>query len=42
MEISNGLVDADRIPENGLCTVRIWQKNIQKTIIAHVPIIGRV
>lgn len=24
--ISNGLVDADRIPENGLCTVRIWQK----------------
>ncbi|MFI7903743.1 PrpF domain-containing protein, partial [Acinetobacter baumannii] len=38
--ISNGLVDADRIPENGLCTVRIWQKNIQKTIIAHVPIIN--
>ncbi|WP_296058381.1 2-methylaconitate cis-trans isomerase PrpF [uncultured Amphritea sp.] len=35
--ISNGLVDADRIPENGICTVRIWQKNIQKTIIAHVP-----
>ncbi|MCH4246381.1 MAG: 2-methylaconitate cis-trans isomerase PrpF [Acinetobacter populi] len=36
--ISNGLVDADRIPQNGLCTVRIWQQNIQKTIIAHVPI----
>lgn len=36
--ISNGLVNADRIPENGLCTVRIWQVNIQKTIIAHVPI----
>ena len=35
--ISKGLVDADRIPENGICTVRIWQKNIQKTIIAHVP-----
>src|SRR5690554_5343359 len=35
--ISNGLVDAERIPENGLCTVRIWQANIQKTIIAHVP-----
>lgn len=35
--ISNGLVSADRIPENGICTVRIWQKNIQKTIIAHVP-----
>jgi probable AcnD-accessory protein PrpF len=36
--ISNGLVDAARIPENGICTVRIWQQNIQKTIIAHVPI----
>lgn len=35
--ISNGLVDAARIPENGLCTVRIWQANIHKTIIAHVP-----
>ena len=36
--ISNGLVDAARIPDNGICTVRIWQVNIQKTIIAHVPI----
>jgi len=36
--ISNGLVDADKIPENGICTVRIWQVNIEKTIIAHVPI----
>src|SRR5690606_36876933 len=36
--ISKGLVDEDRIPQNGICTVRIWQKNIQKTIIAHVPI----
>lgn len=35
--ISNGLVGAECIPENGLCTVRIWQANIQKTIIAHVP-----
>ncbi|NNG99418.1 2-methylaconitate cis-trans isomerase PrpF [Acinetobacter sp. ANC 5414] len=35
--ISNGLVSAERIPENGICTVRIWQVNIQKTIIAHVP-----
>lgn len=35
--ISNGLVDAARIPENGLCRVRIWQANIHKTIIAHVP-----
>ena len=36
--ISSGLVAASRIPENGVCTVRIWQKNIGKTIIAHVPI----
>lgn len=36
--ISNGLIDADRIPQNGICTVRIWQANIGKTIIAHVPI----
>ncbi len=36
--ISNGLVAADRIPEQGICTVRIWQANIRKTIIAHVPI----
>ena len=36
--ISSGLVDAARIPHNGICTVRIWQKNIGKTIIAHVPI----
>ncbi len=36
--IANGLVDADRIPRNGTCTVRIWQANIGKTIVAHVPI----
>ena len=36
--ISSGLVDAARIPESGVCTVRIWQANIGKTIIAHVPI----
>ncbi|SKA91760.1 2-methylaconitate cis-trans isomerase [Thiothrix eikelboomii] len=33
-----GLVDPSRIPENGHCTVRIWQANINKTIIAHIPI----
>lgn len=38
--ISQGLVDASRIPQDGLCTVRIWQKNISKTIIAHVPMRG--
>ncbi|MCW8865736.1 MAG: 2-methylaconitate cis-trans isomerase PrpF [Colwellia sp.] len=36
--IYSGLVDSSRIPENGVCTVRIWQKNIAKTIIAQVPI----
>jgi len=34
--ISNGLVNPDRIPLNGVCIVRIWQANIGKTIIAHV------
>lgn len=34
--ISNGLVDASRIPKNGIATVRIWQANIGKTIISHV------
>jgi 2-methylaconitate isomerase len=35
--ISNGLVDKARLPENGIATVRIWQANIGKTIIAQVP-----
>ncbi|WP_373562297.1 2-methylaconitate cis-trans isomerase PrpF [Pseudomonas prosekii] len=36
--ISNGLVEASRIPHNGAAVVRVWQANIGKTIIAHVPI----
>jgi len=36
--ISNGLVDAKRVPRDGVAVVRIWQANIGKTIIAHVPI----
>lgn len=36
--INSGFVAKDRIPENGTCTVRIWQANIKKTIVAHVPI----
>ena len=36
--IHAGLVDPARIPANGTCVVRIWQANIQKTIIAHVPV----
>jgi len=35
--ISNGLVDPSRIPQNGHAVIRIWQANIGKTIIAHVP-----
>jgi hypothetical protein len=36
--ISNGLVDANRVPRDGIAIVRIWQANIGKTIIAHVPV----
>ena len=36
--ISNGLVDQARVPEKGVATVRIWQANIKKTILAQVPI----
>ncbi|NYT86537.1 2-methylaconitate cis-trans isomerase PrpF [Pollutimonas harenae] len=35
--IGNGLVDSSRIPQDGVATVRVWQANIGKTIIAHVP-----
>ena len=35
--IANGLVDPARIPHNGIATIRIWQANIGKTIVAHVP-----
>ncbi|MFT7683078.1 MAG: putative AcnD-accessory protein PrpF [Moritella dasanensis] len=35
--ITSGLVDVSRIPENGIAIVRIWQANIGKTIITHVP-----
>ena len=38
--IGNGLVDPGHIPKDGMATVRIWQANIGKTIIAHVPITG--
>jgi probable AcnD-accessory protein PrpF len=38
--IANGFIAAERIPSDGLCTVRIWQANIGKTILAHVPIAG--
>ncbi|RUO73110.1 2-methylaconitate cis-trans isomerase PrpF [Idiomarina ramblicola] len=38
--IANGLVDADKIPENGVCEVRIWQANIGKTIVNKVPMVN--
>ncbi|OTG85511.1 2-methylaconitate cis-trans isomerase PrpF [Acinetobacter sp. ANC 4558] len=38
--IHQGLIDPIKIPENGYCTVHIWQKNIEKTIIAHIPIVN--
>lgn len=36
--IAGGLVDAARVPQNGIASVRIWQANIGKTIVAQVPI----
>ncbi|TSD61536.1 2-methylaconitate cis-trans isomerase PrpF [Variovorax sp. KBS0712] len=38
--ISNGLIDADRVPRDGVAVVRIWQANIGKTIVAHVSMTG--
>lgn len=38
--IAHGMVDPARVPRDGLCTVRIWQANIGKTILAHVPVRG--
>ena len=36
--IHAGLIEPTRIPQDGTCVVRIWQANIGKTIIAHVPV----
>ena len=38
--ITNGLVDPSRVPRDGTAIIRIWQANIGKTIISHVPITG--
>lgn len=38
--IHAGLIDEDRIPENGIVTVRVWQANIGKTILIHVPMVN--
>ncbi len=38
--INEGLIDSARIPHNGTAIIRIWQANIEKTIIAHVPVVN--
>ncbi|ENS1775671.1 2-methylaconitate cis-trans isomerase PrpF [Vibrio parahaemolyticus] len=38
--IHAGLIPQDRLPENGIVTVRVWQVNIGKTILVHVPIVN--
>ncbi len=38
--IASGLIDAERVPRDGVAVVRIWQANIGKTIVAHVPMRG--
>ncbi len=41
--IQAGLVIAERLPRNGVAEVRVWQANINKTIVVHVPMVdGRV
>lgn len=40
--IAAGLIDPARIPREGVATVRIWQANIGKTIVSHVPIVDRM
>lgn len=37
--IANGFIDRGRLPENGSFAVRVWQANIGKTIVCHVPIV---
>ncbi|ATG58465.1 MULTISPECIES: 2-methylaconitate cis-trans isomerase PrpF [Pseudoalteromonas] len=35
--ISNGIVDKNRVPDNGIAIVRVWQANIKRSILVHVP-----
>ncbi|HHW4679042.1 MAG TPA: 2-methylaconitate cis-trans isomerase PrpF [Xylella sp.] len=37
--IAAGVVDPAWVPRHGTCSVRIWQANIGKTIVAHVPMV---
>jgi probable AcnD-accessory protein PrpF len=36
--IANGLLEPGRVPQDGVATVSMWQANIGKTIVAHVPV----
>ena len=36
--IANGFIDPARLPDKGVFTVKVWQANIGKTIVCHVPI----
>lgn len=38
--VANGFLDADRVPQDGTVAVRVWQANIGKTIVVHVPVAG--
>ena len=38
--IRSGLIDGSRLVRDGIASVRIWQQNIGKTIVAHVPVAG--
>ena len=38
--IAEGLIDAARVPPEGPCEVRIWQANIEKTLLNQVPMSG--
>ena len=37
--VANGFIDAERLPRDGTFPVRVWQANIGKTIVCHVPIV---
>ena len=38
--IANGFIEKSRLPENGTFIVKVWQANIGKTILCHVPIVN--
>lgn len=40
--IANGMVDPAKVPDNGIAEVKIWQANIKKSIVNHVPITDRM